>query len=178
VSEPMITSPSTSASRTRPSRGLSGWHVLAAMVGFFAVIVAADATMIYKALSTFGGVDNDNAYRDGLAYNTRILSAERQAGLGWQDKVDVLADPAKLRVSFRDRGSNPVTGLKVETRLARPATNRLDATLAMSEVAPGVFEAVLANGEGGGTWIADVRAYQGSETSPVYLVRRRIWVAP
>lgn len=166
------------STNSAPRRGLSGWHVLAAMVGFFAVIIVADATMIYKALSTFGGVDNANAYRDGLAYNARIATAERQAGLGWQDKVEVLADPARLRVSLTGRDGQPVTGLKVEAVIARPATTRFDEAVAMAEVAPGVFEAVLSHVAGGGAWIADVRAFKAGEAEPVYLTRRRVWVAP
>jgi len=158
---------------------ISGWHVLAAMLGFFAVIVAVDATMMYKALSTFGGVDNDNAYRDGLAYNSRIASAERQTALGWQDKIEAFSNPAKLRVALADKESRPLSGVRVETHLARPATSRFDVTLAMSEVAPGVFEAAVATGDDdAGAWIADVRVFEAGSAAPVYRTRRRVWLNP
>lgn len=90
-----------------PRRGLTGTHVLMSLVGFFAVIVVADATLIYKALTTFGGVDNVNAYRDGLAYNQRIESDTRQSALGWEEGVELGGDPLRLRVSLKDREGRP-----------------------------------------------------------------------
>ena len=68
---------STTAAGGAKARGIRGGHVLAAMLAFFAVIIVADATMIYKALTTFGGVDNPNAYRQGVAYNQRIARDAR-----------------------------------------------------------------------------------------------------
>ena len=45
--------------------------------------------MIYKALTTFGGVETPDAYRKGLAYNQRIAAEEAQAGLGWHDELSL-----------------------------------------------------------------------------------------
>jgi nitrogen fixation protein FixH len=148
------------------------------MLAFFAVIVAADATMIYKAVTTFGGVDNVNAYRDGLAYNTRIAEAARQAGLGWRDTVEMLTDPARLRVSLRDSDGRAPADLRIEATLGRPATVRADAVLRLRETAPGVFEAPVGD-SGRGAWIATIRAFRdGGADEPVYRTRRRLWVAP
>jgi nitrogen fixation protein FixH len=162
------------------TRGLSGWHVLGAMVAFFGVIIVADATMIYKAVSTFGGVDNVNAYRDGLAYNARIARAERQAALGWQDTVELAAEPARLRVALKDAEGRAPATVRIEATLGRPATNAADAQLRLVEVAPGVFEAPIGTDPGPGVWIATVRAFQGDAgaSEPVYQIRRRLWVAP
>jgi nitrogen fixation protein FixH len=169
---------SSQSAPPHPPRGLGGRHVLAAMLVFFAVIVVADATMIYKAVTTFGGVDNANAYRDGLAYNARIASAERQSRLGWQDKVEVLADPARLRISLSDAGGAPSTNIKVEVALGRPATIRSDTVLRLIETSPGVFEAPFGEVAGDGAWIATVRAYRGDGAEPVYQTRRRLWITP
>lgn len=162
---------------TQEARRLRGRHVLGAMLAFFGVIVVADATMIYKAVTTFGGVDNVNAYRDGLAYNARIASAERQAKLGWRDTVEILADPDRIRVSLTDAKGQPLSALKVEATLGRPATVRSDAVLPLAETAPGVFEAVLPE-SGEGAWIATVRAFQTDSEEPAYQNRRRLWVKP
>lgn len=170
----------TAASQTpAPAGGLGGRHVLAAMAAFFAVIVVADATLIYKAVSTFGGVDNVNAYRDGLAYNERIANATRQAELGWQDSVEVLAAPVRLRVSLKDRDRQALAGLALDATLARPATTRSDAKLALDEVAPGVFEHDI-SALGDGAWIVDVRAHRKGDADAmlVYQIRRRLWIAP
>jgi nitrogen fixation protein FixH len=147
------------------------------MIGFFAVIIAADTTLIYKAVSTFGGVDNPDAYREGLTYNERIASEARQSALGWQETIEALTSPARLRVKLKDKDGNPVIGLRLEATLSRPATNRSDVTIALTEVAPGVFESVAAL-QGDGAWIADVRAIRSGETAPAYQARRRLWLAP
>ena len=160
--------------------GLRGKHVLAAMVAFFAVIIVADATMIYKALTTFGGVDNANAYRDGLAYNDRIERAKRQSSLGWGDTVTLSDDASRLRVSIRAADGKPLAGLRIDATLGRPATVRADMALRLAETAPGVYEAPVTTPLAGGTWIADVRviAEGGDPAIPVYETRRRLWVAP
>jgi nitrogen fixation protein FixH len=168
----------TSRADTQGARGLSGWHVLGAMLTFFGVIIVADATMIYKAVSTFGGVDNANAYRDGLAYNERIASETRQAALGWNETIELLSDPARLRVSLRDAGGEPLANIRLEATLGRPATITSDAQVRLAEVSPGLFEAAVGERLEPGTWIAAVRAFRADANDPVYQTRRRLWVAP
>jgi nitrogen fixation protein FixH len=150
------------------------------MLAFFAVIIVVDATMIYNAISTFGGVDNANAYRDGLAYNTRIASAARQSKLGWQDTVEALTGPARLRVSLHDAEGKAPANIRIEATLGRPATDSSDALLRLVEVTPGIFEAPIGGDPAPGAWIATVRAFQAdaAATEPVYQARRRLWVAP
>ena len=159
-------------------RKLSGGHVLGAMLAFFGVIVVADATMIYKAVSTFGGVDNVNAYRDGLAYNARIARDERQIALGWTETVELAGDPPRLTVSLKDSAGVSPPGVRVEARLGRPATNAADVNLQLAEARPGVFEASLVQAPEAGAWIVTVRAFTSEADVPAFEVRRRLWVAP
>jgi nitrogen fixation protein FixH len=170
----------TSEAAREPKRKLSGRHVLGAMLAFFAVIVTADAIMIYQAVSTFGGVDNTNAYRDGLAYNARIAREERQAGLGWKETVELRADPERVRVELKDATGSPVDGIKVAVLLGRAVTSAADSVVQLPQMSPGVFEAPVTNVQSPGTWIATVRAYRtgGDEAEPIFETRRRLWVAP
>lgn len=167
------------AMQSKP-RGITGRHVLAAMLSFFGVIVVADAVMIYNAVTTFGGVENANAYREGLAYNTRIERQAQQASLGWHDRVELKADPARLSVAIEAGSGGVPASARVEAVLARPATNRTDVALRLAQVGPGVFEAPVGADVGAGTWIATVRVYAGdaAEGEPLYQTRRRLWVAP
>lgn len=168
----------TSLKSAPEGRGLGGRHVLAAMLAFFGVIIVADATMIYKAVTTFGGVDNVNAYRDGLAYNARIASAERQSDLGWHDTVEVLTKPERLRVALSGPdGKAPAAKLKVDVTIGRPATIRSDMSLHLAEVAPGIFEAPISDA-GDGAWIATVRVFRDGDGADeaVYQIRRRLWI--
>ncbi|MGE0022292.1 MAG: FixH family protein [Hyphomicrobium sp.] len=160
--------------------GLSGRHVLASMLAFFAVIIAADTVMIYKAVTTFGGVDNTNAYRDGLAYNTRIARARQQAELGWQATVDAPVSPPRVRVALRDVAGNAISGLRVEATLGRPATVRADTALSLIEDTPGSIEAPHPQDAEAGAWHASVREFRAGDDAvePLYQTRRRLWVSP
>ena len=166
----------TAPTRTGP-RGIRGAHVLGVMLAFFAVIIIADATMIYKALTTFGGVDNTNAYRDGVAYNRRIVRDAEQSLTGWQDDMQIV-DAQTLRVSLRDRDGGAVAGKTLTARIGRPATNRFDQPLTLAEVTPGRYEAPVSDAREG-SWIIDLSVYSEKVAAePVYQVRRRVWIKP
>lgn len=159
-------------------RELNGWHVLAAMLAFFGTIIAVDSVLIYKAVSTFGGIESANAYRDGLHYNARLARAAEQANLGWTENVEAAASPQRLRVTLTGPDGAGVTGRHVVAEVGRPATNRFDRTLELVEVAPGLYEAALADA-GPGTWAVGLSVFErrgGDE--PVYRARRRLWIAP
>lgn len=158
--------------------GIRGGHVLAAMLAFFGVIIVADATLIYRALTTFGGVDNPDAYRQGVAYNQRIARDARQSRIGWRDEIVAVGAPERLQVTLRDHAGAAVAGKKVAARIGRPATNRFDAALELTEVAPGQYEAPLPKA-GEGSWIVDLNVYDGDASpEPLYQARRRVWIKP
>lgn len=167
------------ASPMPASRGtLKGRHVLFAFLGFFAVFAAVDIFMIHRALSTFGGVDNVNAYRDGLAYNSRIAQGEQQNRAGWHDSLEVLSEPQRLRLAILDSDDGPVADGSLHATIGRPATNRFDIELPLRKIEPGVFEADVASLEAG-TWVVTVEAFQpGEQQKPFYEMRRRVWLKP
>ena len=80
-----MASTATIARAGMASAGLTGRHVLAAMLVFFAVVFAVNAAMIYAALSTYSGVVADEPYRKGLHYNERIVADERQRQRNWRE---------------------------------------------------------------------------------------------
>jgi nitrogen fixation protein FixH len=163
--------------QTAISRGVKGRHVLWGMIGFFSVVVGVNGTMIYSAISTFGGLESANAYRDGLAYNQRIAADRLQSELGWRDSVEIRASPPRVRVSLLDRDGVPVRDLKLSASIGRPATDRFDTVLALQEVGPGTYETGLA-GIDPGSWIVDVRASHTGNGAVLYQTRRRVWLKP
>jgi nitrogen fixation protein FixH len=167
------------ATTTISGRGtLKGRHVLFAFLGFFAVFASVDIFMIYRALSTFGGVDNVNAYRDGLAYNSRIAQGEQQDKAGWHDSLELLAAPQRLRLQILNSDGRPVSDAGVHATIGRPATNRFDLELPLRRTEPGVFEADVASLEAG-TWVVTVEAFKsGEQQKPFYEMRRRVWLKP
>jgi nitrogen fixation protein FixH len=53
-------------------------------VAFFGVVLLANAAMIWIAFATWTGLETDNAYQKGLAYNRTLEQAAAQAALGWE----------------------------------------------------------------------------------------------
>jgi nitrogen fixation protein FixH len=171
----------TSSSTLRspvPRRTLSGRHVLLTFLAFFATVFAVDGFMIYQAVSTFGGIETPDAYRKGVAYNQTIAKGAEQLLEGWQDEIEILQGPQRLRVHLQDRLGSAVAGKMLVATVGRPATDRFDLTLALSEVAAGTYEATLPAAHEG-AWIVDISAFDTSVGSapPAYQARRRLWIA-
>jgi nitrogen fixation protein FixH len=155
--------------------GLLGRHVLMMMLSFFGVIVAVDSFMIYRAVSTFGGLETQDAYKKGLAYNQRISRDAEQARAGWKDTVEVGGAPPHLRIALRDHAEAAVAGKRLVAKVGRPATDRFDMTIDLAETVGGVYEAALpAVAEG--SWIVELSAYDGAAEEPAYEARRRVWI--
>lgn len=164
-------------SSSRRAGSLNGRHVLLAFIGFFLIVFAVNGVMIYKAESTFGGLDTDDAYRKGLAYNDRIAAAAAQAALGWRDSLAYVPETRHVRLSLTDSAGAPVAGLSVTADMQRPATDRFDETLYLTQTGPDLYEADAARLEPG-WWTVDVRARHGAEGAAVYEARHRLWIKP
>jgi nitrogen fixation protein FixH len=150
--------------------------VLGILLAFFAAVFGVNGVMIYSALSTHTGLVANEPYRKGLRYNERITADERQARLGWTDKIVANLD-GRVAIMLSDGGGRPVSGLKIEAILGRPATNRHDVRLTLAEVAPGRYEAHTALAEGAWLVALEARA-DSSAVEPIYRSRRRLWVKP
>lgn len=166
--------PDTPKSRTE----ITGYHVLAAMLGFFGLVFAVNGYFIAAALSTHTGVVANEPYRKGLKYNERIAVAERQAQLGWHDEVKLDDGGRKLSILVRDSGGQPVRGLALSATLGRPATNEFDQHVSLSEDSPGRYVGEANTRERGG-YVASVEARDPAHGDAiVYQARRRIWLSP
>lgn len=169
-----------SSSPAPSPRPLTGRHVLTSLIAFFAVVFVADGILIYKAVTTFGGLETADAYRKGLAYNDRIAAQEAQAERGWQDKVAFDADTKRLRVALNDATGIPVSGRFVTAHLQRPATNRFDRELPLTQTGPGAYEA-SAPALDAGWWTVRLQVYATDPADGgdvLYESRRRLWIKP
>lgn len=124
---------------------LTGWHVLGIFVLFFAIVFGANGFMAYKALSTFDGVEIENAYQKGRAYNHNLAAMKAQKKLGWTADIEekLLLGPGNqthLQVRFADARGEPLTRLSVNGTFWRPVTEGGDKTLALTQTAPGLYE--------------------------------------
>jgi nitrogen fixation protein FixH len=148
-------------------RGLTGRHVLAIMVSFFALVFAVDGLFTYLALRSHPGQVSVTPYEDGLLYNRRIAQLEAQARLGWSAGAE--AQPGRVVLTYRDREGRPLRGLLVSGRLERPATEAGRLVLNFVEAAPGRYEA----GAGAaGAW--DLTAEARNARGEAFTAERRL----
>jgi len=131
-------------SKSIPStpRPLTGKLVLAMLIAFFSVVFGVNGLMMTLAVKTLPGTEVDSAYAASLAYEHEIAAARDQDNRGW--KVDAKVErqangAAMLRVEARDKGGQPLPGLKFFGRLERPSDKRFDREVALAEIGDGVY---------------------------------------
>ncbi len=159
--------------------GLTGWHALAMIVAFFGVIFAVNGVMTWVALSTFSGIETENAYQKGREYNRTLAAAEAQDRLNWTVSLKEFFAPgrggtrAAVDVHVRHAIGTPVTDLAGDVTFWRPVVDGQDRTVTLNEKAPGLYraEAVLPQA---GQWELRVN-FTRADGTPYYL-EKRIWV--
>lgn len=157
-------------------RVLTGRHVLWALLGFFALVSAVNAAMVWLALDSFPGRTSDDPYREGLAYNRVLETRAAQRALGWRAEVRFEAAPgggALLSASFRDRDGRPLAGLAVRGTLSRPATAGFDRPVRLAETGAGLYTARLSALNGKGWWLLALEARGGGA---VHGGEYRLWL--
>ncbi len=160
-----------------PHRQMAGWHVLACMVAFFAVVISVNGAMIYSALLTYSGVVSTEPYRKGLHYNDRVRADEIQQRIGWKDNLTIERN-GQVQLAIINADGAPVNGLDVRLVIGRPTTNRHDVVIALASTPAGQY-AARTKALSQGHWIASVEARTSqADREPVYRARRRIWIAP
>jgi nitrogen fixation protein FixH len=133
---------------------LTGWHVLAIISGFFAVVIAVDVGFVVMAVRTFPGEVSATPYEDGLAYDRSLTQLRAQEAMGW--RAAAAAELGAVSVEMRDRNGKPITGLKVTGALERPATETGRLVLAFRETRPGRYIAMP--GDLTGAWDLTLQA--------------------
>ena len=83
-------------------KGFTGRHMLAAMLGFFGVVIAVNVTMATLAARTFGGTVVDNSYVASQRFNRWLAEGRAQERLGWTARLG-LDGRRHVRVDLSDR---------------------------------------------------------------------------
>lgn len=128
-------------------RPLTGGHVLAALLGFFALVVVANASFLYFAVKTYPGEKEKKSYRQGLLFNEVLDARAAQDALGWRAAIDSVVrdgDAVTLIVSFKGAGESPLGGLELAGTLARPASDEADRSVVFTPNGAGRYAAMLA----------------------------------
>jgi nitrogen fixation protein FixH len=150
--------------------------VLAALLAFFGVVIGVNAVMIALAIGTMPGLENDRPYQAGVAYNAEIEASRAQAERRWTVASRISRDAqghATVNVKAHDASGAPVNGLAVAVRLLRPADQRGDRTVALSESEAGTYKGEAAD-VAPGAWDVEIDAVRDAKR--LFRSRNRIVV--
>ena len=155
---------------------IKGWHVLAAMIGFFGIIIAVNSVMVSLALKSFPGEDQKKSYMQGLDYNQTLEQRAEQAAQGWRllliDGTEISVSATSLKVKLVADHDRPVRGQILTGTMRRPATDREDVSLTFVEDKEGLYIAQLPSLTAG-AW--QVKIQTGDETT-AFVAETRLWL--
>lgn len=155
-------------------KGIQGWHVFAALAGFFLTVATVDAILITQAVSTFSG-DTADAYRKGLAYNETLAEGASQDRLGWRESRSFDPGTGRLSISLGDESGTPIDGLRAEVDIGRAATNAFDRRVELKSTGNGTYVADIP-GLSEGAWTLSLTVSDNGKA--VYRSRARLWKQP
>ncbi|WP_293677213.1 FixH family protein [uncultured Phenylobacterium sp.] len=147
---------------------VKGWHVLAGVTAFFAVVIGVDATFAVIAVRTFPGQVSVTPYEDGLIYNRHIAQMAAQDRMGWRAGAE--AEPGQVALSFVDRAGRPLAGLIITGKLERPATQAGRILLRFEDAGRGRY--LASTGRLSGAW--DLTAEARGPTGGAFVAERRL----
>jgi nitrogen fixation protein FixH len=120
---------------------LTGRKVLMILVGCFGVMLSVNFYMAHMAVKTFPGLDQNDPYDVGIAYNKEIDAAKAQTALGWS--VDLSrtfeGDATRIIANVKDKAGQPVSGLDASMHFFYPTTRKLDQIVAANAAGDGVY---------------------------------------
>jgi nitrogen fixation protein FixH len=155
----------------RPPFRFTGRMALVLFAGFFGIVFAVNGVFVWLAADSWRGLDTDDAYRKGLAYNQVLARADAQRVLGWRPEITLDGGRPVLRLV--DGDGVPLNGLEVSGVARRPVDERRDHTLAFVWAGDGVYRADVVLPEPG-QW--DARIEVARRGGPPYLIEQRLWL--
>jgi len=115
-----------------------------AFVGFFAVVLIVNGTMITFAISSFNGLSTDGAYDRGLSYDEVLADEAAQDALGWRlaAGAEQLGDRViDVQLSAIGADGQPVTNAAITVLLSRPISDDHDFTADLRYRGEGLYGA-------------------------------------
>jgi nitrogen fixation protein FixH len=149
---------------------IKGWHVLAAVSAFFALVIGVDATMITLAYRSFPGQSAANPYEAGIAFNASLAQRSRENALGWRVEAAAIRDGVVVEV--QDRAGAPLSALQASATLTRPATESGAEHIVLRPAGHGVYVGPGPTASGAWDLSVTVRDASGHE---VQAQRRLTW---
>lgn len=131
-------------------------------VGLMLLVVVVNGTLVYFAEHTFSGLDTDQAYQEGIEYNTILKDAAASAALGWTAHAAFTPVTAgrHVVVTVTDKAGKPVQGLQMTGHLVRPISTAFDQMLTLRHEGDGVYGTDVTL-PGNGSWELRLEASGG-----------------
>lgn len=129
-------------------------------VAGFGVVVAVNAVLIVFAMTSWSGLETEQAYQKGLAYNETLAAATEQEARGWTTTLSFTPDGAlsgALAFTLMDEGGEPILGAEVVARIVRPTVTGYDQTVVLESQGKGRYAARL-DLPMAGQWQVDLEA--------------------
>lgn len=149
-------------------REITGKHVLFFTVSAFAVIIAVNLVMAYKAISTFPGLEVKNSY---VASQTFDHDRAAQEALGWTLTPEYDAAAKEMRLVFADKSGMPVAVNDLAVLIGRTTSSAEDIRPAFARQA-GAYTAGADLGMG--KWMMQIEAR--AEDGTLFRQRVDLWV--
>lgn len=132
-------------------------------VGFFAVVLLANGALVYFAVNSWTGLETEQPYSKGLAYNRVLETEKQQAALGWRVVLEFAPDDSgegapqagTVILKAADGDGLPLDGARAEIRFIRPTHEGYDRDLILESRGGGLYQAHVELPLGG-VW--DIRA--------------------
>lgn len=122
---------------------IRGWHVLTAILAFFALVIGVNVAFTIAALNSFPGEDVKRSYLQGLHYNDTLAGRRAQDALGWRAALSIepSAEGPMIVLHIVDRSADGVPALQITGALRRPADAGMDRAITFTEIGGGAYRA-------------------------------------
>jgi len=116
------------------------------IIGGFSVVFIANGALVYYAFHSWTGLESDQYYVRGLAYNDDIEGARKQQALGWKVVFKEKFDGPKsgvISVGLSDRDGRPLSGLRAKVFAVRPTQDGFDREFLLKDKNDGQYRATF-----------------------------------
>lgn len=137
----------TMRSYDRKNKPLTGKKVLIWFLGFFFVVFGANMVMAWFAVTTFSGVQTEDAYARGRDFNQEIARAENQQALGWSISVETKMEGEMrlfVTMTIKDASGDALEAMRVEGQVVRPVRKGIDQPAVFAHLGGGRYGSGLA----------------------------------
>lgn len=116
-------------------------------VGCFAVVLAANGTLVYFAVTSWTGLHSKEYYIKGLTYNRTLEDVARQRERGWKGQIALR--PAaeggfELVVDLSDAKARGLSGGTVQAAFVRPTHTGYDFSVTLTDRGKGRYSGAVA----------------------------------